>query len=72
MFGVSKDELKRLKTLYNKGVRICLDYMYGEPYMYPGLKGTVEHVDDIGQIHVKWDNGSTLALNTECDEFHLC
>jgi hypothetical protein len=33
-----------------------------------GLKGTVMSVDDIGQIHVNWENGSTLAL-TEEDSF---
>lgn len=27
-------------------------------------------VDDAGQIHVQWENGSTLALNTEVDQFH--
>ncbi|AMM45108.1 hypothetical protein SP15_300 [Bacillus phage SP-15] len=28
----------------------------------PGTRGVVQFVDDIGQIHVKWDNSSTLAL----------
>ncbi len=34
-----------------------------------GLQGTVEIVDDIGQIHVKWDNGRNLALVPEEDGF---
>ena len=37
--------------------------------MLPGLKGTVKHVDDIGQIHVRWENGSGLALNLDVDSF---
>jgi len=27
-----------------------------------GTKGTVTHVDDIGTIHMKWDNGRGLGL----------
>ena len=43
--------------------------MYGESRIPSGTKGSVKFVDDIGQIHVKWDNGSTLALNADVDEF---
>ena len=35
--------------------------------MVDGLTGTVQCVDDRGSIHVKWDNGSTLALLQEED-----
>ena len=34
-----------------------------------GTKGVVMFVDDIGQIHVKWETGSTLALNVKLDSF---
>jgi hypothetical protein len=30
--------------------------------LVPGSQGTVMLVDDIGTVHVKWDNGSTLGL----------
>lgn len=43
--------------------------MYGEQQMPKGLKGIVDMVDDIGQIHVNWENGSSLALNVEVDSF---
>ncbi len=36
-----------------------------------GVEGVVKSVDGIGQIHVKWDNGSSLALNSQVDEFEL-
>lgn len=36
-----------------------------------GVCGTVEFVDDVCQLHVKWDNGSTLALNPDVDEFTI-
>lgn len=57
------------KWKYPVGARVMLYEMDGEPQMPEGLEGTIYHVDDIGQIHVKWDNGSTLALNVECDRF---
>lgn len=34
-----------------------------------GDKGDLQFIDDIGQIHVKWDNGSTLALIPGIDKF---
>ena len=41
----------------------------GEHQMPSGMEGKVIGVDDIGQIHVEWENGSTLALNVEEDDF---
>lgn len=34
-----------------------------------GDEGDLQFIDDIGQIHVKWDNGSTLALIPGIDKF---
>lgn len=33
--------------------------------------GTVSGVDDMGHILVKWDNGSTLSIIPEVDEFEV-
>ena len=35
-----------------------------DPYrpLPPGLLGTVECVDDVGTIHVEWENGSHLGV----------
>lgn len=63
-------KIEMLKQRYKPGTRVCLDYMEGEPQMPAGLKGEVFHVDDAGQIHVKWENESSLALNTDVDQFH--
>ena len=54
---------------FPEGTAVKLIKMDNEPQMYEGLKGIVTSVDDIGQIHVKWENGSTLALNTKTDIF---
>lgn len=31
-------------------------------HLQPGTLGTVESVDDVGTVHVKWDNGVVLGL----------
>lgn len=51
--------------------RIELDHM-DDPYtkLKPGDRGTVAFIDGIGQIHIKWDNGSSLALIPGEDQFH--
>ncbi len=38
--------------------------------MWSGLRGEVDYVDDTGLIHVKWENGSGLALVYGVDRFH--
>ncbi len=58
-----------IRYVYKPGDRVRLIRMKGEPQMKMGLKGTVTRVDDIGQIHVDWDSGSTLALTLVEDEF---
>ncbi len=61
--AIRKEELEALREKYPKECRVELVKM-DDPYreMPPGLKGTVEGVDDSGSIHVHWDNGSSLAV----------
>ena len=30
-----------------------------------GDEGVVSHIDALGTVHIKWDNGSTLGMITE-------
>lgn len=55
-----------------KGKRIELIYT-SDPYtnLKPGDRGTVDFVDDMGTIHVNWDNGSTLGLVPGEDKFRI-
>ena len=57
-----KSIVERLKALYPSGTRVELIDMQ-DPYrnLSQGLKGTVRAVDDIGTIHINWDNGCTLG-----------
>lgn len=50
---------------------ILLNEMKEEPHIYDRLEGTIGYVDDIDQIHVRRDNGCSLALNYEEDSFEL-
>lgn len=63
MFGVSQSTVSSLKRQYPVGTRVSLIKM-DDPYrtIPPGTLGTVTGVDNIGNIHVDWDNGSTLAV----------
>lgn len=62
-------QVEQLRMRYPKGTRFCLDFM-DEHGMPPGLQGTVEFIDDAGQIHMHWENGRSLALIPGADSFH--
>ena len=57
------EQVQRIKDQYPPGTRLRLNHM-DDPWspVPEGTEGTVDMVDDIGQIHMKWDNGRTLAL----------
>lgn len=65
------NNIKEIKEQYPKGTPVVLKNMNEEPQMPYGLKGKVEFVDDAGQIHVNWENGSSLALNIKEDTFAI-
>ena len=53
-----------LRNMYPPGCRVELEDMEADPYvkLSPGDLGTVQFVDDAGQIHVSWDCGHSLAM----------
>lgn len=60
-----------IKERYPEGTRIVLDYMGEDPHpIEPGTRGTVRHVDDIGTVHVDFDNGRRLGLVPGEESFH--
>lgn len=66
----TRQQVESLKERYPVGTRVVLHHM-DDPYapVPPGTKGTVTYVDDMGQIGVKWDNGSSLSLVPGEDSF---
>ena len=56
------------KKEYPPGTRVFLEHM-NDPYhpVPAGTRGTVDHVDDMDNIHVTWDNHRTLSLCPDVD-----
>ena len=64
MKGYTPSEIvEMLRDRYPEGCRVELVCM-NDPYtrLKPGDQGEVAFVDDIGTIHVHWDNGSSLGV----------
>lgn len=62
---------KQLKLEYPKGTRIELEQMGSDPRpIESGMRGTVDHVDDLATIHCVFDNGRRLGLIYDEDQFH--
>ena len=66
----SRKTIARLKKEYPAGTKVILDYMDDMQAPPAGTKGTVRLVDDIGSIHVSWENGSSLAVAYGEDRCH--
>lgn len=58
----SRAVLESLRRSYPEGTRVALVSM-DDPYtkLQPGDQGTVIAVDDMGTVHIQWNNGSTLG-----------
>lgn len=74
---MNMNEYERLRRLaqrnretYPPETRLELINM-NDPYapVPSGTRGTVKFIDDMAQIHVEWDNGRTLPLNSDEDSF---
>ena len=57
-----KEALEKLRNDYPEGCRVQLVQMNDEFAPRIGTYGTVTCVDDMGTIHVAWENGSSLGV----------
>lgn len=62
MIDIESKQLYK-EAYYLLGKRVRLIYMPDDPFpVEPGMTGTIDYIDDIGTIFVKWDNGRSLGL----------
>ena len=57
-----QEVIKKLKEAYPIGSRVELIKMDDSQAPPIHTQGTVRSIDDIGTIHVLWDNGSSLGV----------
>lgn len=70
LFPARQEILDRRQQCVGRRVRLIL--MADDPHpIEPGAQGVVGSVDDIGTLHVDWDDGRRLGLVTGEDEFEL-
>ena len=70
MFGVNRQTLERLRKDYPSGTKVELIRL-DDPYrkIPSGTIGTVEFVDDAGQLHTSWEGNGSLALIYGVDDW---
>ena len=65
----TQEIITQLRNQYPEGTRVKLISM-DDPYtnLKPGDRGFVTKVDDIGTVHIQWDNGSNLGAAYGADQ----
>ena len=53
------------------GKRIRINHMDDMLPVPDGTEGMITGIDDIGQIQVQWDNGSTLSVIDDVDDYEI-
>ena len=66
---LTSKEIAEIRLKYPPGTRLMLIIMEDSYAVPSGTRGTVDYVDDAGQIHMNWDNGRSLAIVPQIDQF---
>ena len=68
----NRKEIERLRALMPKGTRVRLIHMTDDPRPVPdGTIGTVDHVDDLGNVQTVWSDGRYLAFIPGVDTYEI-
>ena len=62
-------QIDSYKKNYPPGTTVELVSMEDDYAVPAGTKGAVKFVDDIGTLHVDWENGRTLGICPDVDHF---
>ena len=54
-----------------EGMRIRMLHMDDQHGVDEGMEGTIMRIDDLGTLHVHWDDGSQLGVIPELDKYEL-
>ena len=57
--------------LAKKGIRIRMVSMEDDRPVDEGLEGTIEQIDSLGTLHVRWDDGRMLGVIPGIDNYEL-
>ena len=73
MRGFSREYIERIKEQYPVGTRLELTSDMDDSYapVLAGTQGEVVSVDDIGTVHMQWDNGHSLGIVIGEDHFKM-
>ena len=66
-----REQIERLRKKYPIGTTVELISMEDVQSPPPGTLGKIHGVDDAGSILVSWQNGSSLSLIPEIDDFRI-
>lgn len=64
---MKKEEIERLRRQFPAGTRVELVEMDDQQAPPTGTRGTVEGVDDTGDLLMRWDTGSCLNVIWDVD-----
>lgn len=67
----TEEEVKAVREKYPKGQRVRLTKMIDPQAPPTGTLGTVSYVDDMADVGIRWDTGSSLKLIHGEDEAEI-
>lgn len=69
----TQKQVERIKEMYPIGTVIELTADMDDPYapIGKGVQGEVVSVDDVGTLHMKWQNGRSLGVVVGEDRFRV-
>ena len=68
---MTEKRIEELRKTYPEGTKLRLISMDDKQAPQPGTIGTVDFIDDVGTIHMRWKTGSSLGLIPGTDMFEV-